>query len=178
MSGYQETPNLRLERAICIVILVVAILLGDWLVGRVWGSSNQQYLPEFVSIFALIVLAGYMGWLIYCLSKARYQMNDRALVIRWGRRRVEVPLNRVINLYRWRRRWMWTGTIQADTGVDGFELYPPFWVCTSRQSTWVLVYEVAPGERRAVALRPSSALLARLKAWAWELQKNGQAEGN
>jgi len=178
MSEYQETPNLRLERTVCIVILIVAILLIDWLVGRVWGSPNQAHLAEFVSIFGLLTLASYIGWLIHCLSKARYRMNDRDLVIQWGPRRVAVPMNRVVNLYRWRRRWMWTGTIQSETGVDEIDLFPPFWVGTARQSTWVLVYEVAPGERRAIALRPSTTLLAHLKAWAWELQISGRAEEN
>jgi hypothetical protein len=173
VSGYQETPNLRLERTVCILTLTVALLLSDWLVGRIWGNPNQEHLPEFVSIAALLALAGYMGWLIYCLSNVRYQMDDRALVIKWGFRNVEVQMNRVINLYRWRRRWMWTGTIQSETGVEEIDLFPPVWVGTARQATWVLVYEVSPGERRAVALRPSSALLARLKAWAWELQRNG-----
>lgn len=170
MSVYHETPNVRLERIACIIILTVAFLLGDWLIGRVWGSPNQEHLPEFLSIAALIALAFYMGWLIYCLSNARYQVDDQRLVIRWGFRSVEVPMNSVVNLYRWRRRWMWTGTIQAETGVEEIELFPPVWVEADRQATWVLVYEVSPSERRAVALRPSPVLLGRLKAWAWELQ--------
>ncbi|HLN63196.1 MAG TPA: hypothetical protein VK464_16795 [Symbiobacteriaceae bacterium] len=162
MHDHCERPNTRLERYITIGVLPLAAGAAGWLVRAIAGTPSQPHPREFLGIALLAGLLLYTAWLLWALSTVRYRLEDDQLVLTQAWSRVALPLDRVEHLYRWRRRWSWAGHAQRDLQVDEVDLFPTLWVGRS-EATWVVLGDDWKGKRRAVAMRPSAALLAFLR---------------
>lgn len=162
----RERPDVRKDQIVVYALLGGALLIGAWLVLRVLGNAYTNHTAEFLGLAFTLAAGSYLGWLAWLHRTARYTITGTSIVLEQGNRRLEVDLNTILQLVRWRRRWMWNGIAQQDLGVGEVEFWPPIW-WASRSDLWVLVFE-SEGERAAVMLRPSSRLLATLKAWVWE----------
>lgn len=163
MHDHMEAPNTRLERYITMLLLPLAGAAGAWLVRTVLAAAPGQPHPrEFLALGLLLGLVFYLAWLLWALSTVRYALQEDRLVVSQGWRRVSIPLEGILHLYRWRRRWSWAGHAQRDLRVDEVDLFPTLWLGRS-EATWVVHGHDLDGRLRAVAMRPSAALLAYLR---------------
>lgn len=163
----QEIPDTRRERYALFVIAAAALAGGTWLVLRIRSDLSAAHPWEFIGLAGTLVLLGYLGWLHHILINASYEVDGKRLLLQVGPRRVKVPLRSMIELQRWRQRWMWSDVAERDLGLMQIDLCPPT-LLSRKEGTWVLVYAGAQGERQAVAFLPSTELVRTLRAWITE----------
>lgn len=167
-----ERPDVRRDQSAVYALLGAVVLIVAWLVLRILGNAYTNHTVEFLGLAFALAAGVYLGWLAWLYRTAQYTIMGSHIILEQGNRRLEVELNTVLQLVRWRRRWMWNGIAQQDLGVGEVQFWPPIW-WASRSDLWVLIFE-SNGERAAVMLRPSVQLLATLKAWVWE--RTGSAD--
>ncbi len=173
MHHHQEKPNLQFDRVLCIVGALAALLLAFWLLLGIRKDPDITQPWRFFALVGAVGLAAFLGWTAYAYVKARYVVDGSMLRIEGGLREVQIPLGDMLNLYRWRQRWIWSGASGADLGVDHVTLVPN--TLLRMRGVWVLVYRTPDGDRRAVGILPSPKLLSALKGWTWE--RKGKAVG-
>lgn len=160
---HQERPESRLERGVCITLAITAVLMGDRLILQISLQPFAMHLWRFVGLALLFGLLLYLGWLVWLLSTVTYAIDGARLLLSQGGHRQTVALDGSVHLYRWRSRWAWSGAPANDLGVGEIDLIPPLWLGRS-PAVWVLLETKVTGERRAVAFRPSPALLGMVRA--------------
>lgn len=166
MQRHQEKPNVRLDRSLCIAGAALLLILVDWLVLGIYKDLDNTAPWRFIALVGALGLAGYLGWMAYAYGRVSYAVDGEALRISTALRTVEIPLTDLMNLYRWRQRWLWHGGALSELGVDQVLLEPN--TLLRLRGIWVVVYRTPDEDRRAVGLLPSAKLLAVLKAAAWE----------
>lgn len=164
MQIHREVPETRLERMACLGGVLAALGASGWALLQIRGSAQPVHVWIFLALSGMVSLSIYLAWLLYGLSTTRYEVDGRRLRLILGPRQVEVVAGQMLQLCRWRSRWMWTGGVQTELGVEEVDLFPPFWLGAA-PSTWVVVFQSDDGDRRAVTIRPSPELLATLKGW-------------
>lgn len=172
MEDQKEPPDVRKDQVAVYALLAAVGLIDIWLILRVLGNAYTNHTGEFLGLAITLAAAGYLGWLVRLYRTARYTLTGSHLILEQGNQRLELDLNSLLQLVRWRRRWMWSGMAQDELGVAEVEFWPPIW-WAPRSELWVLVFE-QNGERGALMLRPSVRLLATLKAWVWERRSSAK----
>ncbi len=161
---YLERPDTRAERYLVGALLAAVCLAAGWLIARLRATPGAAHPLEFTGLFLLAGLAGYLLFAGWELLTVRYALGEQAFRAAQGRRVAELDLTQPVRLHRWLGRWEGGGSAAAELGVPDVEWFPPF--ALVRTACWVVVGHDPAGRRRAVAIRPSPQLLARLREWA------------
>ncbi|HYG56993.1 MAG TPA: hypothetical protein VD902_02850 [Symbiobacteriaceae bacterium] len=163
MNHHTEAPRTGLERLLCVAGIAAALGTGAWLTGPLFTDLDGRHTVRFVALSFLLALTLYLIWVLAALLTVRYTLDGDVLVLRqglWGR--AEIPLGPDTHLYRWRRRWAWSGGADSDLGVEAIALFPPGPVLNG-QAVWVARFRGPKGKNRAVGFRPSAVLLAEIR---------------
>lgn len=167
VENWNEKPDVRQDRAAAGALLIASLCGVFWLARSITVSLAQIHTGKFLLLAVLLVVSAAMGWLLHVYESVEYSMEADCLILRQGTEQIRVPLAAVRNLYRWRRRWIWSGTAQSELRVDEVAFCPPSWMAGKRD-LWVVVYQTGSGHDRGVCIRPSPGLLGLLKAWVLE----------
>lgn len=166
MELFEERPDVALDRQIFRGAAAAAAIGAAMLLWQVYRDPNGLQTLRFLAFFCLLALAGYFGWTAHGFSSVLYTITDGTLWLRYRLGQVEVPLDEIIHVARWRHRWLWSGNLEADLGVEEAGFIPPGLFLGNRLA-WVVVYRAQDGDRHALAIRPSARLLVALKNRTW-----------
>lgn len=93
-------------------VLVALALAGAWTVALLESPISLSSFFLGLWVFLLLALAAVMAWRTYCCWGLRYRLTRDALTIRWGHRKVVVPIEEIHEVVEGEGKTIsWTGGI-------------------------------------------------------------------